>query len=379
MRILFDGQVFLGQRVGGISRYFASLCQALGAIDGVDARVLAPFYINTYLTKLPRQQVIGKYVSSSMHPIRLITKKTVPGLSQLAGRLISTDVVHETYFTNNPFITRAKNRVTTVYDMIHELPEFGLSNPRASYQKRSSLARCDHVICISQNTKNDLCRLFNFPSEKISVVYLASQDFGAISMVEQTRMAPTTLFDLEAAPYFLHVGGRGGYKNFKSTLQAFASSQVLVRDFRIVCFGGGELTADERATAHNLGLAPKHLVQFGGADEALALAYSKAVALVYPSHYEGFGLPPLEAMSAGCPVVTSDAASMPEVIGDAGLMFPPSQIDALRHAMERVAHSEQLREDLSLRGRQHWTQFSWEACARATLQSFLGPEQAPMR
>ena len=137
-----------------------------------------------------------------------------------------------------------------------------------------------------------------------------------------------------------------------------------------VCFGGGSLTRDERALAASLGLHADHIVQLGGADELLAAAYRNAVALVYPSHYEGFGLPPLEAMSASCPVLSSNTSSLPEVVGDAGISFDPKQHDAIGEAMEQVAFSDELRRALIARGHEQRSKFTWRRCVEDTLNGY---------
>ncbi len=164
----------------------------------------------------------------------------------------------------------------------------------------------------------------------------------------------------EGRPFLLYVGLREGYKNFHRLLAAYSRSQLLKRDFDLVCFGGGALGGEERSRARDLGVPTARLRYVSGGDEALAQLYASAAALVYPSVYEGFGIPPLEAMSVGCPVICSNSSSLPEVVGDAAELFDPLDEDQIRSAMERVVMSEGLRKDLSERGRRRCALFSWQ-------------------
>ena len=290
-------------------------------------------------------------------------------LSPALSRLLPADVVHETYVCPKPYLTRARRRVTTMFDMIHEIYWPGHFT---TAHKRASIARCDHIICISHATRADLCERLDVAPERTSVVHLGYLDCSGLDAAGApaefaSGLAPERTGELRGAPYFLYVGQRGDYKNFASLLRAWATASDLVRDVRLVCFGGGPFTTDELALATSLGLDDRRLLQTGGSDAALAAAYRHAVALVYPSLYEGFGLPPLEAMSAGCPVLCSDTSSLPEVVGDAAITFAPRDIEAIRAAMRHVAYSADVRHDLVQRGHARRRQFSWQRCASETL------------
>ncbi len=168
-------------------------------------------------------------------------------------------------------------------------------------------------------------------------------------------------------PYFLYVGQRSGYKNFARLLNAYASLPRIRNEFDLISFGTNAFTPQEKEAIHSLGLDPMRVRHLSGDDASLAYLYRKATAFVYPSLYEGFGLPPLEAMSLGCPVLCSNTSSMPEVVGDAGLFFDPLDSEAIRQAMESVASSLELRRDLISRGTQRVKSFSYDRCAAETL------------
>ena len=169
-------------------------------------------------------------------------------------------------------------------------------------------------------------------------------------------------------PSLLYVGHRGGYKNFKTLLQAYSSSPIL-REFELIAFGGYPSLPDERKEIRRLGITDR--VRFeSGSDRELAARYQAAAAFIYPSMYEGFGIPPLEAMSHGCPVVCSNAGAIPEVVRDAGVYFDPNNPEQLRTVLERVVTTEGLQADLRARGYRRIAAFSWDKCAAETAQIY---------
>ena len=182
--------------------------------------------------------------------------------------------------------------------MIHEkYSEYLQPDDNMSYIKLQAINRADHVICISENTRKDLIELTNIPQAKTSVVHLG------FSLWIYQRRGPKII----NRPYLLFVGHRGGYKNFRRFLQAYATSKRLVQDFDVVCFGGFEFSSDELTFISSLGLTSNKVRRISGDDQVLANLYLNAAAFIYPSLYEGFGIPLLEAMSYQCPVVCSNA------------------------------------------------------------------------
>lgn len=355
MIVLYDAQIFRQQSYGGISRYFCELAARLAHDASVTARILAPHHRNAYLSALPAPLVIG-WPSSRW--------KRLGKLSRLAARIVERrttarlqpDVIHETYFWG-PLLRHPKAlRVLTVYDMIHErfASRFSPDDPTAE-AKRRAVARADHVICISESTRRDLVQTLRVPESKVSVIYLSAN-----------LDPPPSPIASDDAPYLLYVGERGGYKNFLGLVTAVGASTHL-RDVRIACFGGGALVAAEWEAIDRAGVARERIVHRSGDDAELARQYGGALAFVYPSLYEGFGLPPLEAMACDCPVVCSDTSSIPEVVGDAGEYFDPTDLDSMREALERVIGSNELRQRLRERGREQRRRFSWDRCADETL------------
>lgn len=356
MKIAFDPQIFTLQKYGGISRYFCSLAGQLADLEGVNVGIVAPFYINAYLEKLPEGIVAGIKVPKISKTVRAFQLSSL-WLARGAIAKFAPQIVHETYYTASPVAPKGVRTVVTVYDMINERFPAGFPPyDRTTELKRLATQRADHVICISESTRNDLLELFDLPEEKVSVVYLGFD-----------RLTPRPSETKQRKPYLLYVGIRGGYKNFAGFLRAYASSPWLRSNFDVVCFGGGKFSSTEKKLFVDLKLADHQPSQFDGNDIRLAGLYNGAALFVYPSLYEGFGIPPLEAMSLGCPVACSNISSIPEVVGDAVEYFDPKDPESMRIAMELVLNSTARRAELVSNGKLRCMQFSWERCADETL------------
>lgn len=268
------------------------------------------------------------------------------------------DIAHHTYYWPLPDSLSVHARVTTIHDMIDETI---VPNPRKSSLKRRSVQQADHVICVSEHTRKALLECYDIAPEKVSVVHLGKP--------APPPLPPATP-DERITPYILYIGERGGYKNFGCLAQAFASSVRLSRDFQLVCFGGKPFSSDEIKSFAALGLASNQVQHCSGDDDMLIALYRDASLFVYPSLYEGFGLPPLEAMSMGTAVACSDATSIPEVVGKAGEYFDPTRMDSIMHAMESVLYAATRRQELIALGHERSAHFSWDRCARETLDIY---------
>ena len=152
-------------------------------------------------------------------------------------------------------------------------------------------------------------------------------------------------------------------------MSAFAELGEKFANLQVVAFGGGLFSEQELALQSKLGIADR-VFQIGGGDDFLNCMYQQAVAFVFPSLYEGFGIPPLEAMANGCPVISSNRSSMPEVIGNAGLFFNPEQAAELKSAIVKVVEDQHLRETLVAFGYERIKEFSWQKCMENTLKEY---------
>ena len=360
MKIAYDAQIFFEQAYGGVSRYFCEIASRISKFQDLQVSITAPMHINAYLEHLPQHIVSGFRLPRTDH-----LALSVRGVGMLIGDLMlragSPDIVHETYYFPYRFGPRRARRILTIHDMIHEkfASDFA-STDRTARFKFMSAERADHIICVSESTRRDVIELLGINPDKISVIY---HGFGLINDVVP-NVGETALSSDE--PFLLYVGNRGRYKNFSGLLQAYATSIELQKCCRLVCFGGESFSPSELEAMEKLGLNGGSVVQIGGSDQVLATLYNSAVALVYPSLYEGFGIPPLEAMSFDCPVVCSKKSSIPEVVGDAGEYFDPNDIENMRDAIERTVESSSRRNLLIAKGRQRLKMFSWDRCARET-------------
>ena len=246
-----------------------------------------------------------------------------------------------------------KPKIITVYDLIHEkfMNEYNLKN----YPKKKIFSEIDHFICISNNTKKDLIYYYGIDEKKITVTYLAN----SINYTGEVKNYFTK-------PYFLYVGKRKRYKNFKIVLESYAKLPEIRKNFDIVCFGGGDFIKEEIEYINKLSIDFNNIHFIDGSDDVLSSLYKNSEALIYPSKYEGFGLPILEAMSLGCPVISSNASSLPEVYGDAALNFSPNSDEALIDCINKITSDNELKKKLIFQGYERVKNFSWKKCAIET-------------
>lgn len=360
--VAYDHQIFSLQRFGGISRYFSEVAARVQQQPGWRACVVAPVHFNEHLAdsgapgwrrhlpmRVPRTGRLYRATNALLGPLLLSSVKA--------------DILHRTWYS--AALSPGRGRlVVTVHDMIHELfPQYLPAGDPTAEHKRRNVEAADHVICVSHNTARDVMRLLGVSPEKISVTHLGFSDsFGKAATPGGARPG--------IRPYLLHVGHRGAYKNFGRVLEAYASSTVLKRDFDFVAFGGMPFDATEWARFAALGLRENSVRREDGSEADLARAYAGAHAFVYPSEYEGFGIPPLEAMSSGCPVACSQTSSLPEVVGDAAVLFDPLNTDSIRQALESICVDQDLRVRLASAAAVRVRLFSWNRCAVETLAAY---------
>jgi glycosyltransferase involved in cell wall biosynthesis len=365
---LFDSQIFGLQRVGGISRYFSSLVQEMSRMGGVEPRIVAPFHVNEHLERLPAHLVSGRKVEwGAAAKLLASLANALPGAWR--AHRFRPDIVHKTYY--HPSLAGASRvpTVVTVHDMIHERhPNDFRASKSMSRLKANAVASADHVICVSEQTRRDLLEAQDIPASRVSVVYHGYDDLASLLTQERASAFRVRVLGVDE-PYLLYVGSRAEYKNFHGVMRAYGSSRWLRDRFRLLCFGGGGWSDADRALLARWQVSDR-VHHFGGSDAELAACYRHAELFVYPSLYEGFGIPPLEAMSLDCPVACSNVSSIPEVVGSAAMSFDPADPESIRTALESVLSSPTQRAELVERGRQRRQLFSWTRCAQETVQIY---------
>lgn len=350
-----SGEIFTRQRFGGVSRYCVELARELNQTGTVNARIAAGLHINEYLWN-SRKSVNHRGLFLS-RPSR--TAKRICDLAQKLNRKLPTggqaDVIHLSYYGHEHFRGRNAAKICTFYDMIHE--RFA-PDPTFFERKQKCLKQSDRSIAISEATKADMVHFLGADPDKIDVVYLASR----ITFQTDTAAVP--------GQYLLWVGARNWYKNFEAFVRGYVRSRAASDGVSLLCAGGPPITPQEQETWHGLGLDPGKVRYLQPTDHELAALYASALGLVYASLYEGFGIPPLEAMMCNCPVIASDSGSIPEVVGDAALMIDPQSPESIATQIDELIYNRDTASRLRRRGSAQAAKFSWARCAQETLACY---------
>lgn len=376
LRVVYDHQVFSWQKYGGISRYIYELATQLAQSENIEVRILAIAYVNEYLKSYKSNNKSSLIVGFPIPDTRKKTLTELVGkfnhkLSEIWLKKYPHNILHKTYYSSENLVTDPRVKVVvTVHDMIHEKFSqffnskkiFNTQEDPTALVKKEAVQQADRIICVSENTKKDLIEILNVEPSKISVVYHGY----SLNTYASDTVAPKI-----PHPYILYVGERGTYKNFKTLLQAYASSIQLRNNFQLVCFGSRVFSSEEINNISELGLPDGKVIHVSGDDNFLASLYQNAALFVYPSLYEGFGMPLLEAMALKCPVACSNTSSMPEVVGEAAELFDPHKPDNIAEAMEKVLFATETTEKLIQLGTERSKLFSWENCAEQTKQVYL--------
>lgn len=304
----------------------------------------------------------------------------IKGLTKASGvgpaKNACCDIFHSP-FLPVPKDINSKFSFITVYDLIPILhPQFfEFQKNHLLHRVIKSIHEGTWVFCISETTKNDLLN-YNplVDPDKVAVIPLGASDL--FNKCTDVHIVQTTgkKYGIPAQPYFLSLSTLEPRKNIASTIRAFVHlvHQENIQDINLVLVGtkGWDFGTIFDEISGCSDLRDRIIVTGYVDDQDLAAIYSGALAFVYPSFYEGFGLPPLEAMQCGIPVITSNTSSLPEVVGDAGIQVDPDDNDALCQAMLEMLRNGELRHQLSNRSRERARLFSWEACADVTIDHY---------
>ena len=346
VRVAFDEQIFAIQRHGGISRVFAELAREFETNSDHDVQlqpVNAPI-VNEYILRdhtTAERLVVrpGKHWSTAIARSMARRRHTGPA-----------DIVHSTFYLPRMLkdYPQAK-RVVTIHDMIPEI--FPKSRRRLDFltSKHEYVRTADHVVCISESTKRDLLRIFPDVTAPITVIHHGvGSGFGPDA-------PPLPSFP---DSYVIHVGMRQDYKDGATLFRAFAQIASGYRDLQLVLVGGGPITAQEKQLLTELGIETR-VTQTTLREPDLPGAYSHARMCVFPSRYEGFGLPALEAMASGTPVVLCDSSSLPEIGGDAAWYFEAGDDAVLAKQMATVLDDRPATEARSAQALKRASSFTW--------------------
>lgn len=363
LKVLFDYQHFTEQRHGGITRYFTSLINEIGHREDLDYQIAALYTRNYHLNHL--QFPLNNRAGDLLLARKL--KRQIKWNRRYSEWLLhkgNYDIFHPTYY--HPYFLQYNKKpfVITVHDMIHEkfAADFNTSHdaPIAAY-KRKVVAKANKIIAISNSTKQDLIELLDVPEEKIELIY------HGIAPVD-TVIRPVTRLSLPEA-FILYVGNRNAYKNFHRFAQAVARVIQQHKNLFLICAGGGRFNDDELKHLTQLNIIQR-CIRLDVNDNELAGLYQRARALIYPSLYEGFGLPILEAFQNACPVVCSNTSSFPEVGGDAVLYFNPADADAMAGTILGMLNDDNLRSKMIDAGAKRLLQFTLQGSMEQTINLY---------
>lgn len=338
--LYIDGIIFSLQKAGGISLVFAELL----------ARIEERKSIKCTLLEYMRGLTFNIFRKTFLFRDRELLKDKFLFLSRYFDVHVSSSekfIFHSSYYRicNN----RQAINITTVHDFIYEYYVLGLRRYIHSWQKKRAIRKSEYIICISESTKKDLLKFLpDVDHKKIRVIYNGvSDDYHMLSEF------PPDIFYFPPQSYVLFVGSRGGYKNFKLSAEAVANTDL---NLLIV---GSSLSKKEKCYLDIL-LGKERYYQMLGVDNSLLnLYYNGAYCFLYPSAYEGFGLPVIEAQKAGCPVIAYNASSIPEIIGDTSLLFDELSVEAIVQKLD-ILKSPLIRSQVIEKGVHNARRFSWD-------------------
>lgn len=366
MKVLYDHQIFSTQKYGGISRYFSMLINQLEQ-SCIPYEIPEVYTSNYYLAELAKRypgKIRVKDVGNS--PFSNTFRRYANYRNRIESlRSVSRgdfDIFHPTYY-DPYFLARLGDKplVITVHDMIHEIfPEhFPLEDTTIAW-KQELLGRASAIIAVSANTKKDLLQFYEVDEKKIRVIY-----HGNSMTPTHHRQADPQL----PGKYLLFVGDRSLYKNFYFFAESIAPLVKADSALRLVCIGSKPFSVQENAFFKHIGLNNK-VEHRQVNDAALACLYRGACAFVFPSLYEGFGIPVLEAFACDCPVILSNTSSLPEIGKNAAVYFDPKDTTSIRDAVQRIINDKEQREKMVSLGRERLLCFSWEKCAQETAEVY---------
>ncbi len=379
MKLLYDHQIFYRQNYGGVSRYFCELMNQFSTDSDINFTLALRYVQNDNLSQFPQLDKYwsnryhglysNQYISSLQKKIRFNALNF--GLNYIINnqgesiRVLQEqdfDIFHPTYY--EPYFLKylgKKPFVVTVYDMIHELfPQYFKSSDQTKLWKKQLVENAGAVIAISENTRRDILKFTRVDPERIHVIYLGNPFEHSSAQSDPGPATPVV-----EKPYLLFVGGRPAYKNFDLFIESVAGILHKHEDLQVVCAGWLPFSSREEKKFKDLRIFHQvHHVKIN--DAILKNLYRNARAFVFPSLYEGFGLPVLEAFSCGCPAIISNSSSLPEIGMDGAGYFNPNDRESICSAVERVLSDEKYREDLIRKGSDSLKFFSWEKTACST-------------
>jgi glycosyltransferase involved in cell wall biosynthesis len=374
MRIGIDISLTIGEKAG-IGNYCHNLVRSLGTIDHKNKYLLFPFYYYIFHPDFKKtERPSHKNFRVNLH---WLSKKIIEYLWQAKSVprrwfFPAVDVLHSTTFCVPK--TGYKKLVVTIYDisfLTH--PAYHLDETVAHCHKGTleAVAHADKIIVISEHTKKDLIHYYHCDPQKIAVTLLGVDErFKRVD--DAARIAAAKKKYGITTKFIFNIGSIEPRKNITGLVEAYAQLPGHLQDEYGLIIGGGKGWKNSALYETVARLKLEDRVRFIGFvdDEDLPYLYNGATIFVYPTFYEGFGLPVLEAMACGCPVISSNVSSIPEVVGAGGLLVNPEITNEIAAAMGSLLSDTKVRAELSAQGLLQAARFSWLKCAQETLKVY---------
>lgn len=353
--VLYDDQIFSYQTFGGISRYFCEIIKNIQVKYDISIRYSNNYYLienNLAKHRIPiPKSIFDRYQDSFTRKNTRFSRKKLSIHTPYLFHPTYYDPYFLDYIGNNPF-------VITVHDMIYEKFPQCFTNPEIIInQKREVITKANRIIAISEHTKKDIIDLLNIAPDKIDVIYHGTN-----------MMKPQKLRLNLPRKYLLFVGDRWSYKNFERFILAFAKLANDDKELFAICTGR-PFTNAEIALFKQLNIADRMML-FRASDLAMSELYSRAELFVFPSLYEGFGIPILEAFANNCPVALSHASCFPEIAGEAGAYFDPYSVDSIIDTVKKIIYNKSEQQKLIYAGKKQLELYSWNKAARETEETY---------
>lgn len=363
MKVSFEASIYSGQTRGGISRIFNEVIPRLCEYPQLDTSLIL---FQDSLQSLPYHERLKIINFSKINRIlrpRSFWKNYYEIAAHIFLKHTTKSILHTTnYRTFNHWNGRI---ITHVYDMIFEkLPEYYQGKDSDYYRqlKKTAILKADKLICISRSTSNDLEEVFPSTKGKTVVVPIACGD-----VFKQIKSDDIPWKHKTSVPFFLYVGERKGYKNFAEVIRAY-SSWKFSNEFMIYVVGP-DFSQEELDQLSSLDLINRVQLIKNVDDIALCYLYNQASALLHPSKYEGFGIPLIEAMSCGCPIIASSIPTTHEIADDVPVYFSPGQLESLISAFDQITSNKQ-QELRIMKGLSYVKRYSWDITTESILKTY---------
>lgn len=359
MKIIYDHQVFSKNKYGGVGKYFCEIMKNLPANYEYQLPLLFSnnqhlkdgfaFFKKLYLPIPTNSTSVAGVLRREAYNINKYYSKRIISSN-------SYDILHPTYFDPYFLDSIKKPYIITVHDLIAFLYKDLYKNDRQLTNMTKIIRGANRIISISENTKKDLIEILNINPDFIDVIH---HGFNKPEESENCN---------QYGRYILYVAARWGYKNFLSLAKAFSKLKINDPDLKLICVGP-PFSENEVFELKNLNIFENTLAM-GVSEKKLNQLYANALAFIYPSFYEGFGMSILEAFANNCPVCLSNTSSLPEVAENAGVYFDPNDPDSILKAIEKVIYDKQFSKKMVALGNDRLNKFSWQKCTQQTIKSY---------